>query len=462
MTAPTRLLTPLTLLLFPLLLTLSLLALPPITAQPAPYPAFTPLRLAVDASNNLLLADQRTQWVWQVSPSNALLRTFAYTSSPWHFPTGVCVDPLSPSPSAVYIVDNAQGSVYRMDPTNGTLLATLRVPFASTLYACRVAHGRLYLLDVYLDAPRLLFTTRVVQLHLNGSLAASLPLPADFQKGSGRDLAVDSAGYMYVVTEYVKVVLKVSPQGEVVSTFAVGGWYPTGVCVDSGDRLWVWDALNACVWQLTTGGVQVGRVDTTGQGVRDNGYTGGMAMSGRGEIYAVDQANHRVVRLSPNGTLLQVFEGQTPTSSSSSTPAASASPASPSSSSSSAPLSPPSSSPSPSASSAPSTSSPTSTSMSSTSAADDGSCGSSGGSGSGQRDGLTKGGVVGIILGSLVGAMLVACSACLWLMMRRGGRAGQGRGGGERGMGLLSTSASLSEYCRSVSTCGHISVYTCP
>ena len=185
--------------------------------------------------------------MWKVSPSNTLLSTYSYTGSAWHFPTGVCVDPSSPS--SLYIVDNAQGYVYLLDSTNGTVLSSFYLA-SSPLYSCRIAHGRLYTVNIYLDST-LKSVTRILQLHLNGTLAASLTIPFP---ASGRDIAVDSSGHMYVATEYDKVVLKVDPQGVVVATFSVDGWYPTGVCVDGADRVWVFDPLNACVWQLTTAG----------------------------------------------------------------------------------------------------------------------------------------------------------------------------------------------------------------
>jgi streptogramin lyase len=145
------------------------------------------------------------------------------------------------------------------------------------------------------------------------------------------DIALDAAGNAYVADTSNSAIRKVSPDGTV-TTFAGGRGYghadgigaeakfhgPSGVAFDSHQNLFVVDRENACVRKIAPDGTV-----TTFAGARDHGYRNGpgaqarfrrpsrLAIDGADNLYVIDGGNHRIRKITPNGTVSDVYGSPT-------------------------------------------------------------------------------------------------------------------------------------------------------
>jgi len=138
------------------------------------------------------------------------------------------------------------------------------------------------------------------------------------------DMAVDSAGNVYVADYNNSTIRKVTPAG-MVTTLAglAGNWGsadgtgsaarfndPWGVAVDSAGNVYVADTDNDTIRKVTpaggvttlAGSVSYGSADGTGSAARFS-YPRGVAVDGAGNLYVADRDNHTVRKVTPLGVV---------------------------------------------------------------------------------------------------------------------------------------------------------------
>jgi sugar lactone lactonase YvrE len=138
------------------------------------------------------------------------------------------------------------------------------------------------------------------------------------------DVAVDSAGYVYVADFWNVTIRKITPAGEVTTLAgsdhqsgsadgtgsAARFLAPTGVAVDNANNVYVADALNSTIRKITPAGAvttlagsagQVGSTDGTGSEARFSGPRDMEADSAR-NVYVAD-GNYTIRKITPAGVV---------------------------------------------------------------------------------------------------------------------------------------------------------------
>ena len=180
----------------------------------------------------------------------------------------------------------APSSVVKLDPS-GNLLSPPS-PFGSGYYsgvAVNPPNGDVYVLgEEGIGAPTMIF----VYDPGTGALLSSFEVAAASRNFFGLladvQIAVDSAGNVYVPVEPENEVLEYSPSGTLLKTFTGSGALkePTGVAVDSSGNLWV--AGNNRIVELNSSG---GLVEVNGKPVEiESEGVGSVALDGHGDVFA--------------------------------------------------------------------------------------------------------------------------------------------------------------------------------
>ncbi|HVM50593.1 MAG TPA: SBBP repeat-containing protein, partial [Candidatus Acidoferrum sp.] len=162
-----------------------------------------------------------------------------------------------------------------------------------------------------------------------------------------RGIAVDRAGNLYVADYYNYTIRKITPAGAVSTIAGLAGSYgsadgtndtaqfsfPQGVAVDRAGNVYVADAGNCTIREITPAGTNwvvitiAGRVGWSGSadGLGTNAQFGGgysmsvegsmaLAMDGATNLYVADTYNHTIRKLTPLGTnwMVSTIAGQPP------------------------------------------------------------------------------------------------------------------------------------------------------
>jgi uncharacterized protein (TIGR03437 family) len=247
----------------------------------------SPHDIALDGKGNLYVADTGNSRIRIINIANLTIKTFAgsgtrgeagdggqATSAQLTYPTGVAVDPSG----NVYIADSGTASVRKVAP-NGTIStfagtgflsfgafigeggpatqALLGIPYSLTTDSA----GNLYIVDVGLS--------RLFRIGSDGLIHT---VQIDF---TGQNCVLDSAGNIYAAVYENHTVQKILPNG---TTLWIGGdgytgyagdggvgtsafmAQPYGVAVDKSGNVYVAEAANAIIRQLTPVPFSIGAI----------------------------------------------------------------------------------------------------------------------------------------------------------------------------------------------------------
>ena len=310
---------------------------------------YQPLGLAADATGTLYVADNANCIVRSVSMSTGAVTTLAGTAGNFGNTNGTTPASARFNCPSGLVVDTAGTNLYVSDPGNRTVRRIVLPAGTVTTYAgaagvngavdgpvgtARFARPYGLTLDPNGD---LLMTDagnfEVRRIDLSGNVVSTLAGSiggrgyADGTGGAARfsdphNIAIDSAGNFYVSDFGNAVIRKVTPAG-VVTTLAgspgntgtadgtgsaarFGG--PRGLAVDSAGNVFVADAANNSVRQITPGGVVTTFAGSTAGTAGYANLTGtaalfrnpvGVAVDSTGNVYVSDFGNNAIRMISP-------------------------------------------------------------------------------------------------------------------------------------------------------------------
>ncbi len=293
-----------------------------------------PTGAAVDSSGNVYVADTYNNLIREIT-SGGVVTTLAGsgaigavnatgTAASFHTPYALAVD----SSGNVYVADTINNLIRMITP--GGVVTTLAgggpccavnatgtaASFNGPWGIAVDASGNVYVADQTNDLIRKITPGGVVTtLAGSGAWGATngTGTAASFYNPVG--LAVDSSGNVYVADSYNDMIRKITPGG-VVTTLAGSGSagsadgigtaasfnMPLGVAVDSSGNVYVTDAWNNLIREITPGGVVttlLGKVGVAGS-TNGNCYQAlfnqpdGIAVDSSGKIYIADQDNNLI------------------------------------------------------------------------------------------------------------------------------------------------------------------------
>ncbi len=132
-----------------------------------------------------------------------------------------------------------------------------------------------------------------------GSGAGQLKTPAD--------VAVDSAGNLWVIDRGNDRVQKFSPTGELLDSFGSSGTgdgqftWPSGIAIDPEGNVLVTDSANHRVQKFNAQGEYLSKFGSFGTGNGQFNGPAGIAIAPGGAIFVTDRGNHRVQRFTKAG-----------------------------------------------------------------------------------------------------------------------------------------------------------------
>ena len=306
-----------------------------------------PLGLSVDGSDTLFLADASNDTVRSIMP-NATTSTVAGTalvsghadgpalSATFAFDSDVAVDGsgnifvadsgnnLIRKVSAGGTVSTVAGSAPVFGSTDGTGAAA---QFRGPLGLAADGTGNVYVADTVNDTIRKITAAGVV------STFAGAPLVTGNADGNGSSarfagpigLATDAAGNVYVADTGNNTIRKITPTGDVTTLAGAAGVQgsadgtgngatfnrPLGIAVDSAGTVFVADAGNSTIREITPAGVVTTLAGTAGISGSTDGTGGaasffdpaGLAVDTSGNLYVADLFNNTIRKVTPGGTV---------------------------------------------------------------------------------------------------------------------------------------------------------------
>jgi sugar lactone lactonase YvrE len=286
-----------------------------------------PWGLALDDSGNVFVTDSNSHRIRKITP-NGTVTTLAGsgnagyadgqgTAASFNTPAGVAVD----AEGNVYVADSASNKIRKVTPSgNVTTLANVFFPTSVALdgsgnvYVTKSSHTA-GLSEVLKITPNGTVTT------LAGSGNYDGPAYADGQGTAARfnsflrGLAVDTSGNIYVADTNNDRIRKITPDGTVTTLAGSGNFgyadgqgtaasfcRPSGLAVDASGNIYVADQLNHRIRKITPDGTVTTIAGSGNEGSADGqGSTAsfyrpaGVALDASGNLYVTDSGN-RLVR----------------------------------------------------------------------------------------------------------------------------------------------------------------------
>jgi len=254
----------------------------------------TPIRLAIDAGDNLYVADRDNARIRKID-SSGYVTTIAGTtagsgSTQFNWPVGVAV---SSTGDSVYVADSKNHRIQKLIRTGGS------GPYTTSLLAGQLTHG-----------------------YHNGTGSA-----AQFYYPSGVDL--DNSGNIIVADRYNHCIRKITKTG---SVSLLAGIPDTSYDVDAPALKATFDqpygvsvANDNCIYIADIGYHNIRRLSKDGfvstiAGQDHSGFADGSfgslfnvptstAIDGSGNLYITDVSNNRIRKLTPETRVVQITEG---------------------------------------------------------------------------------------------------------------------------------------------------------
>jgi len=281
-------------------------------------PIDAPTAVAVDDKGFIYLTAGNDH-IWKLSPSGNLLHQWAgegTASGRFDRPTGIAVD----GQGHLFVVDSGNNRIQELSSTTGKSLATWGTrgansgQFRNPTGIAIDAHGIIYVADTG--------NNRIQKLSTTGRPLATWttfqPPPGRFDNVAG--ITVDGQGNVYVLTGFGDNELyKLSPSGRPLMrvgpsvfltapdphpVFGSGAivWYVlASVAVDARGNIYVLDAANFRILKLSPTGHVLATWGDWGGTPGGFGFPSGIAVDRRGYVYVVDEGTDRVEKFSSGG-----------------------------------------------------------------------------------------------------------------------------------------------------------------
>lgn len=287
-------------------------------------PLNSPCAVAVDGSGNVYVADWAYQRIHKIT-ANGVVSTFAGNGQ-LNYPYGVAVD----GSGNVYVADRYNHRIAKITPAGvvSTLAGSgvsgfadgpaLTAQFNEPVGVAVDGAGNIYVADVGNQRIRKITSAGVVSTLAGNGVSG-------FADGNGAAamfsgpwaLAVDANGNVYVADQTNHRIRKITASG-VVSTLAGNGTpsyvdgtgtaaqfsSPAGIAIDGSGNIIVADYGDGHIRKITPGGVVTtlagstsGFADGTGTTAKFSGILG-ITLDASNNIFAADQNNHRVRKIS--------------------------------------------------------------------------------------------------------------------------------------------------------------------
>ncbi len=312
-----------------------------------------PEGIACDASGNVFIADGANNVIRKITPGG-VVSTFAGTAglsgsadglgaaARFSGPRGLAAD----NDGNLYVADSSNHLIRKITPAG--LVATVAggaglqgsadgngsaARFSAPQGLTVDASGNVYVAD------SINFTVRKITPARDVTTIAGLAGSSGTSDGTGSaarfyypsDIAVDSAGFLYVTDHVNHTVRRISPAGAV-TTFAgspnLNGaqdgtgsaarfYFPAGVAFSGDGKLSVADNLNHTIRQITSAGVVTTFAGRAPSGSEDGPRTDARfsspwscARDAAGNLYVADTYNQTIRKISPAG-VVSIFAGAT-------------------------------------------------------------------------------------------------------------------------------------------------------
>jgi len=306
-----------------------------------------PFGVAVDASGNVYVAEAGNQDIRMISPSG-VVSTLAgsgvvgshngiATQASFWFPTGVAVD----GAGNVYVADRSNNLIREIDPSGlvstlagngsvGSANSPATSSFSTPSGVAEDGQQNVYVADQNNNVIRKIDTKGVVTTFAgngNRALVNGTALAASFDMPYA--IAVDGSGNLYV-SEADNVIRKITSSG-MVSTLAGSGLTgstngvgtvasfnaPTGIAVDNRGNVYVADAGNNLIREISPSGVVSTLAGSGSPGYTDGdvqnqvafNHPVGVAVDGQNNVYVADAGNNVIRIINPTGTTTMAGSG---------------------------------------------------------------------------------------------------------------------------------------------------------
>ena len=297
-----------------------------------------PTRIAIDKAGNLYVTDRNR--IRKITPKGEVSTLSDSTEgfadgqigvAQFHDPRGIAID----TAGNLYVADNLNNRIRKITPAGGvsTLVGSGTsghadgtgdvVRFKSPSGIAIDAAGNFYVADENNHRIRKITPAGEVSTFAgSGSIGNADGQGSAAQFYEPRDIAIDTAGNLYVADTGNDRIRKITPKGEV-STLAgsksgfadgIGSTAqfdrPVGIAVDMAGHLYVADYMNKCIREITPKGEvstfasfhsgSYGDADGTGSAARFKGPSG-IAIDAAGNLYVADEYNRRIRKITPAG-----------------------------------------------------------------------------------------------------------------------------------------------------------------